>query len=177
MLRRVKREVETQLLPKIQKTIHVPLTALQRRFYTSILALRDADGALSLLTYGQLLSTLSQLRKVANHPKQILLKRDRDRAAEAARLRSAHNAGCVNVKPRPELREPEPGSAAANSEAELRGLKGEALIQASGKLALLDRLLLRLKAQGSRVLVFSQYTETLEILQVVGVVGHGGRDA
>ncbi len=39
------------------------------------------------------------------------------------------------------------------------------MIQSSAKLATLDRLLLRLRHQGSRVLVFSQWTETLDVLQ------------
>eukprot|EP00762_Andalucia_godoyi_P004324 ANDGO_05544.mRNA.1 putative chromatin-remodeling complex ATPase chain len=39
------------------------------------------------------------------------------------------------------------------------------LITASGKLALLDRLLAKLKAQGSRVLIFSQMTRVLDILE------------
>lgn len=43
---------------------------------------------------------------------------------------------------------------------------GESLIKSCGKLAMLDRLLLRLKAQGNRVLLFSQFTETLDVLQV-----------
>jgi SNF2 family DNA or RNA helicase len=42
---------------------------------------------------------------------------------------------------------------------------GEHLISASGKLALLDKLLLRLQAKGSRVLIFSQMTRQLDILE------------
>jgi SNF2 family DNA or RNA helicase len=51
------------------------------------------------------------------------------------------------------------------AEQTLRGLTGEALVGSSGKLAVLDRLLLRLRAAGSRVLLFSQFTETLDVLQ------------
>ncbi|KAJ3217454.1 Chromodomain-helicase-DNA-binding protein 1-like [Dinochytrium kinnereticum] len=42
---------------------------------------------------------------------------------------------------------------------------GEHLIQVSGKLALLDKLLLVLKRRGHRVLIFSQMTHMLDILQ------------
>jgi SWI/SNF-related matrix-associated actin-dependent regulator of chromatin subfamily A member 5 len=49
-------------------------------------------------------------------------------------------------------------------EEELGALQGRALVAASGKLQLLDRLLTRVLGQGSRVLVFSQYTLTLDML-------------
>eukprot|EP01116_Phalansterium_solitarium_P012621 TRINITY_DN2906_c3_g1_i1.p1 TRINITY_DN2906_c3_g1~~TRINITY_DN2906_c3_g1_i1.p1 ORF type:complete len:656 (-),score=224.97 TRINITY_DN2906_c3_g1_i1:617-2584(-) len=41
----------------------------------------------------------------------------------------------------------------------------ESFVRASGKLVLLDRLLPRLAADGHRVLLFSQFTETLDIVQ------------
>ena len=50
--------------------------------------------------------------------------------------------------------------------AELRALDGaSSLAAASGKLAVLDRLLTRKKAQGSRVLLFSQFTLALDVLE------------
>jgi len=39
------------------------------------------------------------------------------------------------------------------------------LVQASGKLTLLDKMLPKLRAQGHRVLIFSQMTRVLDILQ------------
>jgi hypothetical protein len=57
------------------------------------------------------------------------------------------------------------GTSAWDIEEELRTLTGEKLVQASGKLAMLDRLLIRLKRQGSRVLLFSQFTETMDVLE------------
>jgi len=44
-------------------------------------------------------------------------------------------------------------------------IEGEHLVTNSGKLAVLDRLLPKLKAQGSRVLIFSQMTRLLDILE------------
>ncbi len=41
----------------------------------------------------------------------------------------------------------------------------EAMVRASGKLELLDRLLPKLKAAGHRVLLFSQMTQMLDILE------------
>ncbi|KAJ4957279.1 hypothetical protein NE237_014062 [Protea cynaroides] len=43
--------------------------------------------------------------------------------------------------------------------------EGEHLVQASGKLILLDKLLQKLQAAGHRVLLFAQMTHTLDILQ------------
>ena len=43
-------------------------------------------------------------------------------------------------------------------------MEGEHLINNSGKMVLLDRLLKRLKANGHRVLIFSQMTRLLDIL-------------
>lgn len=44
-------------------------------------------------------------------------------------------------------------------------INGEHLINNSGKMILLDRLLARLKEMGSRVLIFSQMTRVLDILE------------
>lgn len=40
----------------------------------------------------------------------------------------------------------------------------EEIVTASGKMVVLDRLLTKLKAKGHRVVIFSQYTRTLDIL-------------
>lgn len=45
------------------------------------------------------------------------------------------------------------------------GYVGEALINSSAKMMVLDRLLIRLRARGSRCLIFSQFTETLDVLE------------
>ena len=41
----------------------------------------------------------------------------------------------------------------------------ERLVKASGKLQMLDRLLPRLKAEGHRILIFSQMTKMMDILE------------
>ena len=45
------------------------------------------------------------------------------------------------------------------------GVPVEELVEASGKLAVLDRILKRLKDRGHRVVLFSQFTSMLDILQ------------
>ena len=44
-------------------------------------------------------------------------------------------------------------------------VEGEHIVESSGKMQLLDKLLKRLKEQGSRVLIFSQMTRLLDILE------------
>ena len=45
-------------------------------------------------------------------------------------------------------------------------VEGEHLVDASAKLKVADRLLKRLRARGSRVLLFSAFVQTLDVLQV-----------
>ncbi|CAB1339812.1 unnamed protein product [Coregonus sp. 'balchen'] len=49
---------------------------------------------------------------------------------------------------------------------DLLGLDKETLITDSGKLHTLDLLLCRLKAQGHRVLIYSQMTRMIDLLEV-----------
>ena len=149
MLRRLKSDVEKDLLPKVQCKLYVPLTPVQRRWYRHSLT-RKAVAA-TAVTVGDLYSVLAQLRRVCNHPRQILLKRE----AERAKARKRVQARSLHADPHEPILDELTGEALA-AEDELRGLTGDALIASSGKLALLDRLLVRLRAAGSRVLIFSQ---------------------
>lgn len=88
-----------------------------------------------------------------------------ERDAEKKRISSNYYEGCEFHQEKSHLREHERDADAWKLENDLAKLSGESLVQASGKLAMLDRLLIRLKKQGSRVLLFSQYTETLDVLE------------
>ena len=159
MLRRVKRDVEKSLLPKLQAIIYpfvlspsihplkhlltrplipthtrphtskqqcilyVHLTPLQVNWYKSVIS--KAGAPLALLSFNQLTATFSQLNRVANHPKQILLKRIADRKIEQNRVNNLASAGSEIIRMREELREPEPSSVAGIAEAELRALTGQ----------------------------------------------------
>jgi SWI/SNF-related matrix-associated actin-dependent regulator of chromatin subfamily A member 5 len=120
------------------------------------------SAASGLLTASQLMAKMMQLQKVVNHPKSIALSIERDRAA--ARAKHAAAAGSEFIK-LPATDASHLPAAARAGEALLSGLHGQALIDASGKLSLLDRLLLRKREQGSRVLIFSQFTLTLDVLE------------
>ena len=60
MLRCLKRDVETSLLPKVICQLFVDMTPLQLRLYKSILQRSDALHVSSMLSMSQLLATLSQ---------------------------------------------------------------------------------------------------------------------
>jgi SWI/SNF-related matrix-associated actin-dependent regulator of chromatin subfamily A member 5 len=121
---------------------------------------RDGEGG--LLSISQLQSRLMQLQKVCNHPKAIALTVDRERAAAAAMHAAAAGSAFIKLPP---MDSSHLSEAARADEAVLRGLTGEKLVASSGKLAMLDRLLVRCKGQGSRALLFSQYTLTLDVLE------------
>eukprot|EP00966_Prymnesium_polylepis_P070472 1637622-Prymnesium_polylepis.1 len=164
MIRRVKSEVESTLLPKIEYVLKPPLTPLQRQWYRELLGgTRGAGGGgCDLLTREQLLSKMAQLQKVVNHPKTIALTVERERAAAAAKSDAAAGAMFVKLPPKDNSHLP---PEAREKEAVLNGLCGESLVAASGKLALLDRLLTRAKTEASRALIFSQYTITLDVIE------------
>lgn len=130
MLRRTKSkliECGTLVLPPLTEiTVMVPLVALQKSVYTSILRkelpklLAFASGTSNAQS---LQNIVIQLRKACSHPYLF-----------------------------PGI-EPEPYE------------EGEHLVQASGKLMILDQLLQKLHDSGHRVLIFAQMTHTLDILQ------------
>lgn len=84
----------------------------------------------------RLQSLLAQLRKAANHP-YLFPGAERDFAAPTAGAASA-GAGGVPIT-------------------------DEGIVTASGKMMILDRLLAKLHARGHRVVLFSQFTRTLDM--------------
>uniref|UniRef100_A0A8C7IV33 Chromodomain helicase DNA binding protein 7 n=1 Tax=Oncorhynchus kisutch TaxID=8019 RepID=A0A8C7IV33_ONCKI len=148
MLRRLKEDVEKNLAPKEETIIEVELTNIQKKYYRAIL-----EKNFSFLSKGgpgggggawggggaqvpNLLNTMMELRKCCNHPYLI-------NGAEEKILE--------------DFRE--------NHHAEMAQFHLQAMIQAAGKLVLIDKLLPKLKAGGHRVLVFSQMVRCLDILE------------
>ena len=103
-----------------------------------------------------LLNLVMQLRKCCNHPRAAGVGRLR----EAVSAKDSCGAGLLPGTPRFLRRYLFPG-------VEDRSLPplGEHLVETCGKLRLLDKLLARLKERGHRVLVFSQMTRMLDILE------------
>ena len=137
MKRRVKQEVEQRLPPKIETKILCPLAPCQRWWYKRL-----------LLRQSQLLAELESDAK--------------DAGAGAAsggwkKLQSLlmQLRKCCNHPYLFEGADPDPG------------ITDDALVEASGKLHVLDRLLTKLKAKGHRCVLFSQFTSTLDLLDDV----------
>ncbi|TBU58147.1 SNF2 family DNA-dependent ATPase [Dichomitus squalens] len=127
LLRRVKSDVEKNLLPKKEINIYVGLTEMQRKWYRSVLE-KDIDAVNGLTGKKEgktrLMNIVMQLRKVTCHPYLF------DGA--------------------------EPGPPYTTD---------EHLVENSGKMVILDKLLKNMKAKGSRVLIFSQMSRMLDILE------------
>ncbi|ODV59761.1 uncharacterized protein ASCRUDRAFT_81671 [Ascoidea rubescens DSM 1968] len=124
LLRRIKADVETSLLPKKELNLYLKMSDMQKTWYKKILE-KDFDivsGAKGNKT--RLLNVVMQLRKCCNHPYLF----------EGA----------------------EPGPPFTTD---------EHLVYNSHKLKVLDKLLKKLKEDGSRVLIFSQMSRMLDILE------------
>lgn len=127
LLRRVKSDVETSLLPKIETNIYTGMTEMQVDWYKKLLE-KDIDAVNGVLGKREgktrLLNIVMQLRKCCNHPYLF------DGA--------------------------EPGPPYTTD---------EHLVFNSGKMIILDKMLKKFKAAGSRVLIFSQMSRLLDILE------------
>ncbi|XP_049709821.1 chromodomain-helicase-DNA-binding protein 7 isoform X2 [Elephas maximus indicus] len=138
MLRRLKEDVEKNLAPKEETIIEVELTNIQKKYYRAIL-----EKNFTFLSKGggqanvpNLLNTMMELRKCCNHP--YLINGAEEKILEE--FKETHSA-------------------------ESPDFQLQAMIQAAGKLVLIDKLLPKLKAGGHRVLIFSQMVRCLDILE------------
>ncbi|CCD25527.1 chromatin-remodeling ATPase ISW1 NDAI_0F02090 [Naumovozyma dairenensis CBS 421] len=127
LLRRLKNDVETSLLPKKELNLYVGMSSMQKKWYKQILE-KDIDAVngsnVNKESKTRLLNIVMQLRKCCNHPYLF------DGA--------------------------EPGPPYTTD---------EHLIYNSAKLKVLDKLLKKMKEEGSRVLIFSQMSRVLDILE------------
>lgn len=127
LLRRVKADVETSLLPKIETNVYIGMTDMQIDWYKKLLE-KDIDAVNGVVGKREgktrLLNIVMQLRKCCNHPYLF------DGA--------------------------EPGPPYTTD---------EHLVFNSGKMIILDKMLKKFKEAGSRVLIFSQMSRLLDILE------------
>ncbi|ALC38544.1 kis [Drosophila busckii] len=137
MLRRLKDDVEKSLAPKEETIIEVELTNIQKKYYRGIL-----EQNFSFLKKGttsanipNLMNTMMELRKCCIHPYLL------NGAEEQIQydFKAQHGE--------------DPESYYKN------------LILSAGKMVLIDKLLPKLKANGHRVLIFSQMVRCLDILE------------
>lgn len=137
MLRRLKDDVEKSLAPKEETIVEVELTNIQKKYYRGIM-----EQNFSFLQKGttsanipNLMNTMMELRKCCIHP--YLLNGAEEQIQYDYRQQNGED-----------------------QEAYYKNL-----IASSGKMVLIDKLLPKLKANGHRVLVFSQMVRCLDILE------------
>ena len=154
MLHRTKEVVG--LPRKYEALVPCPLAPLQASWYKRLLASDTATA--SVLTVSQLKTLIMQLRKICNHPR-TLLGSAKDSAAAAA----AGAAAAAAVSSSSSSKAPMGGGGKRGERLrqELAALTGEELMQASGKLLVLDRLLERLFKLESRAHIFSTFTQVM----------------
>ncbi|CAO1341380.1 unnamed protein product [Diamesa tonsa] len=137
LLRRLKKEVESQLPDKVEYIIKVEMSGLQRVLYKHM----QSKGV--LLTDGSergnkgkggskaLMNTIVQLRKLCNHPFMF----------QHIEEKYCDHVGGTTVASGPDL------------------------FRTSGKFELLDRVLPKMAASGHRVLLFCQMTQCMTIIE------------
>ncbi|KAI1900375.1 hypothetical protein AGOR_G00049310 [Albula goreensis] len=138
LLRRLKKEVESQLPEKVEYVIKCDMSAIQKVLY------RHMQGKGILLTDGSekdkkgkggaktLMNTIMQLKKICNHPYMF------QHIEESFAEHLGYPNGIIN---------------------------GPDLYRASGKFELLDRILPKLHATSHRVLLFCQMTSLMTIME------------
>ncbi|XP_068451305.1 chromodomain-helicase-DNA-binding protein 6 isoform X2 [Clinocottus analis] len=138
MLRRLKDDVEKNLAPKEETIIEVELTNIQKKYYRAIL-----EKNFSFLSRGahqhnmpNLINTMMELRKCCNHP--YLITGAEEKILDGFRRSHSPDAPDFQL---------------------------QAMVQAAGKLVLIDKLLPKLLSGGHKVLVFSQMVRCLDIME------------
>ena len=138
LLRRLKKDVESQLPDKVEYIIKCEMSGLQRALYTHMqekgVMLTEGTGQKGKGGAGgakALMNTIMQLRKLCNHP--FMFQHIEESFAR-------HN-GMGDV------------------------VTGPDLYRSSGKFELLDRIFPKLKRSGHRILLFCQMTQLMTILE------------
>jgi len=137
LLRRLKKEVESQLPDKVEYVIKCELSGLQQVLYRTmqskgVMLCNDKTENKKTKHTKALMNTIMQLRKLCNHPFMF------QHIEEAYCTHAGFTGGIVT---------------------------GPDLFRASGKFEVLDRILPKLKVSGHRVLLFCQMTQLMTIME------------
>ncbi|KAH1074255.1 hypothetical protein J1N35_026583 [Gossypium stocksii] len=192
ILRRLKSDVMQQLVPKMQRVEHVIMEKQQEDAYREAieeyrtisrariakLSESDMNNIVGILPQRQISNYFVQFRKIANHP--LLVRRiynDEDVVCFAKRLHSMGVFECTLDRVIEELKNYNDFS--INRLLIRYGITGgkgtlsDEYVMLSAKCQALAKLLPSLKRSGHRVLIFSQWTSMLDILEwtldVIGV--------
>ena len=135
LLRRLKKDVESQLPDKVEYIIKCEMSGLQRTLYTQmqekgIMKQESHQGGTQKKSnHKALLNTIMQLRKLCNHPFMF---------QHIEESYTTHTG--------------------------IRDL-GADLYRSSGKFELIDRILPKMKASGHRILMFCQMTQCMTVIE------------
>lgn len=137
LLRRLKKDVESQLPDKVEYIIKCEMSGLQRVLYNhmqekGIMYQKEAKPGAGQKGAKQLMNTIMQLRKLCNHP--FMFQHIEEAYAK-------HIGSPTDI------------------------VTGPDVYRASGKFELIDRVLSKLKATGHRVLMFCQMTQCMTIIE------------
>merc|ERR1719328_927606 len=138
LLRRLKKDVESQLPDKVEYIIKCEMSGMQRALYTNMqergVMVTEAKSKDSKKGSAKaLMNTIMQLRKLCNHPFMF------QHIEEAYAKHTNSPTGDI--------------------------VNGPDIYRSSGKFELLDRVLPKLKASGHRVLMFCQMTQCMTIIE------------
>ena len=168
VLRRLKSDVLRNMPKKSDRVIKCPMTEKQKGMYKSLIAQFSAEADQSSEVNG--IGMMMQLRKLANHP---LLSRDyynesklKTIAGRLAKEQGYKQKNADNIFEDLHWMSDYQINQLTRTYKSLGGLGlPQELIPEGSKLKILDELLPKLKEEGHRVLIFSQFTMVLDILE------------
>jgi SNF2 family DNA or RNA helicase len=154
MLRRVKEDVAKDIPAKEETVIDVELTSIQKQYYRAIFEHNHSFLSIgsSRQTAPKLMNIQMELRKVCNHP--FLLDGVEHRESDRMYKELADKGKLKDKSP----------------EEQQHMLNEHGYIMTSGKMVLLDKLLPKLRQEGHKILIFSQYVYVVLSLHVTSVV-------
>jgi SNF2 family DNA or RNA helicase len=161
MLRRAKKEVLKDIPPKEETLVEVELTSTQKKFYRAIFERNRAfltQGQGRKVSMPKLNNLFMQLRKCCNHPylldgvKDRLIKDLDSKSSEIATSSTSADKALTDKEDSIIISTDKSGE--KNRQLK-EGTKPWLLVNASGKMVLLHKLLSKLHANGHKVLIFS----------------------
>jgi len=172
ILRRCKTDVLHELVDKVQKVEQLALPAAQQAVYTEIIHRHVAQRqGIRGMNKKLIQNIFAALRKAANHPLLVRSKFSDERVQEMAKFLLHVGHFGTQCKLEQVLKEMSEYSDFALHQicGDYKALRKYALQQddicASAKLQMLQGLLPQLKQDGHRILIFSQWTTMLDIIE------------
>ena len=158
VLRRVKSEVEQMLPKKVETLIECPMSSMQK-FWSKRLLLKNSE---LLFQFEKSVKEADELDD--GNSKETQSNQNTDDQETSSSSNSWKKLQSLLVQLRKAANHPYlfPDAELANDVE--NGITDERIITSSGKMVILDQLLHKLKKKGHRVVLFSQYTKTLDII-------------